>query len=526
MKKIVLIILTLLLIPFFIFTIATVDRTPVYFTIEPELTETHNSITELENYTLSDIFGENPIRNNRVYQIKMDADLMDFSVNSGTVTWYFPDGTTSTDLRPAKTLATAGTVYLIHSDFSGSTLQLNDNDTNNNYKGSLADLPALTNYLNLTACSSVTGSLSDLPALTYYLSLYNCSLVTGSLSDLPALTYRLDLYNCSLVTGSLSDLPALTYYLDLYNCSLVTGSLSDLPALTNYLRLYNCSLVTGSLSDLPALTDRLDLYNCSLVTGAYTNVSGINVPTTTILTGTGLSATDMDNTLIAYAATTKNNGTFIATGKTRTAASDDAVATLEGRGWSINGLTKEINNHSNIKPTPLTCEYIPDLYTDVVNKISTPTIYTAPLEQVTLTSDINYWFNVYLDYGSIYDNITLGTLTAGTYTTLQTFINDTEDGRIKLYRNDVIDPLRHTITQNTGYISIENVNDEIVRIYPDDTYTSENSAVGITYKLESYTIDSYIDGDFDNTVLAFLWIIPILLVGGFFFIIFSHRKEE
>jgi len=256
-------------------------------------------------------------------------------------------------------------------------------------------------------------------------------------------------------------------------------------------------------------------------------VSGNSVPTTTNLTGTGLSATDMDNTLIAYAATTKNNGTFTATGKTRTAASDAAVATLEGRGWTISGITKTINYHfNNIAPTPLTCEYIPNLYTDIVKEILTPTIYAAPLEQITLTSDIDYWYNVYLTYGSIYDNITLGTLTAGTYTTLQSFINDTEDGRIKLYRNDVIDPLRHTITQNTGYISIENVNDEIVRIYPDDTYTSENSAVGITYKLESYTIDSYIDGDFDNTVLAFLWIIPILLVGGFFFIIFSHRKEE
>ena len=70
------------------------------------------------------------------------------------------------------------------------------------------------------------------------------------------------------------------------------------------------------------------------------SVSGDSVPSYTILTGTGLSSTDMDNTLIAYAATTKNNGTFTATNKNRTVASDDAVATLVSRGWSINGLIR------------------------------------------------------------------------------------------------------------------------------------------------------------------------------------------
>ena len=120
-----------------------------------------------------------------------------------------------------------------------------------------------------------------------------------------------------------------------------TGSLADLQGkLTYYLRLTNCTLVTGSLADLQGkLTYYLDLTGCTLITGVYTPV-GSGTPTTTILTATGLSSEDMDNTLIAYAAATKNNGTFTATGKTRTAASDDAIATLTGRGWTISGITK------------------------------------------------------------------------------------------------------------------------------------------------------------------------------------------
>jgi hypothetical protein len=53
----------------------------------------------------------------------------------------------------------------------------------------------------------------------------------------------------------------------------------------------------------------------------------------------------MDATLIAYAACTKTGGTFTATGKTRTTASDAAVAHLTtaigsgGLGWTVTGLT-------------------------------------------------------------------------------------------------------------------------------------------------------------------------------------------
>ena len=347
---------------------------------------------------------ERPVHPSRIAQdgqtmyLYSAAGRFNFSWNNATGRlWTFPAGTvlfsdgvtpisTSTAQQPDVIIPAGGGVVTLQSAAWAGNFTLNDNNTDSGYLGSLADLPALTYHLDLTNCSLVTGDLSDLPALTFYLILTNCSLVTGSLADLPAVTNYLILANCNLVTGSLADLPALTNFLDLYNCSLVTGSLADLPALTNYLNLYNCSLVTGSLADLPAVTNFLDLSNCSLVTGsladlpaltnylilancnlvtgsladlpaltyhliltncslvtgAYTAVSGTSVPTTTILTGTGMSATDMDATLIAYAATTKNGGTFTATGKTRTAASDAAVTTLTSapRNWTISGITK------------------------------------------------------------------------------------------------------------------------------------------------------------------------------------------
>ena len=285
--------------------------------------------------------------------------------------WSFPSGTllngtstiisTSTDeIVDVMITASTGYVALYSNNWIGS-YQLDASDSNciigdlsdlpaltyllNLYgcalvTGSLKDLPPLTDTVSLNRCSLITGDLKDLPRVTYYLDLYNCRLITGELKDLPKLTYYLNLNNCSLVTGDLSELPRLTNALDLNGCSLITGSLKDLPALTYYLRLNGCLLINGSLADLPAVTYYFDLGGCPLITGAYTQVSGDNVPTTTILTGTGLSATDMDNTLIAYAATTKNGGSFTATNKNRTSASDAAVETLVNRGWTINGLVK------------------------------------------------------------------------------------------------------------------------------------------------------------------------------------------
>ena len=184
--------------------------------------------------------------------------------------------------------------------------------------------------------------LSDLGGrLTYYLNLYNCKNITGSLTDLGGkLTYALNLSGCSNITGSLADLGGkLTYFLGLYNCKNITGSLADLGGkLTYYLSLYNCKNITGSLADLDGkLTHTLSLSGCPNITGIY---SGNSYPTTVNLSYTGLTAVDMDQTLINFNAGTTKSGTFTAAGMTRTAASDDAVAGLTARGWKFTGLTK------------------------------------------------------------------------------------------------------------------------------------------------------------------------------------------
>ena len=207
----------------------------------------------------------------------------------------------------------------------------------------LSDLGGkITYYLNLYNCNNITGSLSDLGGkITYYLNLYNCKNITGSLSDLGGkLTNYLNLYNCTNITGNLADLGGkLTTSLSLHNCINITGSLTDLGGkLTTSLNLSDCPNITGSLSDLGGkLTNYLNLSSCQNIAGVY---SGNSYPTTVNLSNTGLTAADMDQTLINFNAGTTKSGTFTASGMTRTAASDDAVAGLISRGWTVTGLTK------------------------------------------------------------------------------------------------------------------------------------------------------------------------------------------
>ena len=185
--------------------------------------------------------------------------------------------------------------------------------------------------------------LSDLGGkITNMLRLSGCTNITGDLSDLGGkITNTLNLYSCSNITGDLSDLGGkITNTLSLNYCSNITGDLSDLGGkITNTLSLNYCSNITGDLSDLGGkITNVLGLYNCQNITGVY---SGTKYPKVFDISKTAITSADMDANLINFAASGVKSGKFKAANMTRTAASDDAVATLVANGWTVSGLTKE-----------------------------------------------------------------------------------------------------------------------------------------------------------------------------------------
>ena len=162
------------------------------------------------------------------------------------------------------------------------------------------------------------------------------------LSDLDGkITNVLNLYSCPNITGDLSDLGGrISNLLNLSNCSNITGNLSGLIRENiRALGLDNCSNITGDLSDLGGrVLNFLSLNGCTNITGVY---SGAKYPKTFAVSKTAITSADMDANLINFAASGVKSGKFTANGMKRTAASDDAVATLVTNGWTVSGLTKE-----------------------------------------------------------------------------------------------------------------------------------------------------------------------------------------
>ena len=191
--------------------------------------------------------------------------------------------------------------------------------------------------------TAIKIDLSDLDGkITNTLSLYSSPNITGDLSDLGGkITNTLSLGLCSNITGDLSDLGgSVSNLLNLDNCSNITGDLSGLIRKNiNALSLGNCSNITGDLSDLGGrVSNFLSLNGCKNITGVY---SGAKYPKTFAVSKTAITSADMDANLINFAASGVKSGKFTAAGMKRTAASDDAVATLVANGWTVSGLTKE-----------------------------------------------------------------------------------------------------------------------------------------------------------------------------------------
>ena len=211
-------------------------------------------------------------------------------------------------------------------------------------------------------------SLDDLKFSPYLKSInFNSSGVEGSISSFDGFTNfeTISLINCNGVNGNLSALRGCKNLkiLGLDNTK-VTGSLSDISGCKNLTNLYiqNCNEVTGKLSDIIALTKLKEIYLNSNIGGDLATISpacyfiGIAKQTydwTTRDSSANIFAIEcadatvknVDKMLIDFAkcnaaipSQTVRYKTIYVKG-TRTSASDNAVATLQQKGYTI-GIAK------------------------------------------------------------------------------------------------------------------------------------------------------------------------------------------
>jgi hypothetical protein len=334
-----------------------------------------------------------------VYPIKCSAGVMDFGLTNGAgIFWYDADGNTSVAAKPSPNLVNAGITYMFATNIPASNLTLSANNTDDRLIGDTTDFPTLGYVLSIGNCSKLTGNVKYLPRVINTISMWGCSLLTGNVADLPRVLSSLDMGGCSLLTGNVADLPRVNYLLSMWSmplltgnvvdlprvtynlsaeCPFLTGDVADLPRVTNSLGLSGVTLLTGNTADLPSVTDTLDIGGLTLLTGDVANIPsvgtrlvmwgcdhvtgdiadlpsvsnqvdvggcvllvGFYTPLNTTLTlyfsGTNMSPSDTDQTLINLAAiTTVAAGGTITVKTNRTAASNAAVAALAGK-FTIN----------------------------------------------------------------------------------------------------------------------------------------------------------------------------------------------
>jgi hypothetical protein len=252
-----------------------------------------------------------------VFPVKCAAGLMDFGwTNLNNIYWYLAGGSSSTNARPGVTLL-AGVSYSFGTNMQDGNIALSSNGSFYEYIGDLNDMPKLVYSLDLI-CFNATGNLSSL----------------GN-----RITHRLRLPNSNNIRGRLIDVNNVTNWIE-FTSSYITGSLSDLQGKITYrLRIINNNNITGFLSDLQGkITYYLEL-SSNLIAGVYTPSSNTTTPTTFNIAGTGMSASDVDDTLIAcnQPEVVKNGVTFTWTGLSRTSASDAAKLDLKtNHSWTFN----------------------------------------------------------------------------------------------------------------------------------------------------------------------------------------------
>jgi len=190
-------------------------------------------------------------------------------------------------------------------------------------------------YLTLPNSNTISGDISGMINMRV-LSVTGTNTLTGSITNMPLLD-TLNVSGLNTLSGNITSLTNLVY-INISGSNTITGSITNLINLTT-LHLFGNNTVDGDFglnnvcNGMTAIgvTGTFTTYTTG---GVWSNTSGISINPKA---GYGYSATEIDNMLIDMAASNPSGETITLKGSSsaRTAASDAAVLTLQGRGCTI-----------------------------------------------------------------------------------------------------------------------------------------------------------------------------------------------
>jgi hypothetical protein len=239
-----------------------------------------------------------------------------------TITVLWGDGTSNTytgitDQAYTKNYGSVGsrTVVILNSK---SITRFTSTQDSSNIGFNLNVLPKSVTYFRCTGANTVSGNLSSIPTVMTYFYCYGANTITGNLSSLPVVMTSFTCYGSNTIIGNLSSLPAVMTSFTCYGSNTISGNLSSIPAVMTY---FNCA-GSNTIADYITRTWANNMDRVCLVQAATY----------------GLSSAEVDQLLIDLATrtwTATKTITLVAPNAARTAASDAAVATLNGLGVTV-----------------------------------------------------------------------------------------------------------------------------------------------------------------------------------------------
>ena len=212
----------------------------------------------------------------------------------------------------------------------------------NTVSGDLADLPSALSYFRCYGSNTIFGDITNLPTLITYFNCRGNNVISGDIANLPSVLTYFDCTGSNTLSGDIAGLPSVLTYFNCQGSNTVSGDLAGLPSVLTYFYCWGSNTVSGDLADLPSV---LTYFSCSgsntisIYTSprVWANLMGyiLSLPAA----GSGLDSTEIDNLLIDLSGVTTWAGSkviYIAgNNAARTAASDAAVATLQGKGVTV-----------------------------------------------------------------------------------------------------------------------------------------------------------------------------------------------
>jgi len=209
----------------------------------------------------------------------------------------------------------------------------------NTLSGDIIDLPVNMFYLTVTGSNTITGDITHFTSDMIYIQIQGVNTLYGNLANLKSKTVFY-VYGANTITGVVGSWVNIITSFQCFGVNTISGDIGGIPASVTFFILIGNNTVNGDLADLPAALNYFRIEGNNQITNytvgrVWTALQNVVVNPSV---GYGLSASEVDNFLIDVSAATWSGLKELelkGSNATRTSASDAAIATLLGKGVTL-----------------------------------------------------------------------------------------------------------------------------------------------------------------------------------------------